>query len=132
VVKTEQTHERGGVIIRPLVVVHTRSISQEMPLPVLYDLTLWSPSDAKEKKVIFFHANLTKGFMCLLKKDTPFIWDEWAQESFDSLKKALVSTPLLKPPDNSRDYLFYIAASKGMVGMVLVQEEDELHEHIVY
>jgi hypothetical protein len=70
--------------------------------------------------------------MCLLKKDTPFIWDEWAQESFDSLKKALVSTPLLKPPNNSRDYLFYIAASKGMVGMVLVQEEDELHEHIVY
>ena len=36
------------------------------------------------------YANINKGFMHLLKKDTPFIWAEWAQESFDALKKALV------------------------------------------
>jgi hypothetical protein len=41
--------------------------------------------------------------MHLLKKDTPFIWDERAQESFDALKKALVLTPLLKSLDYSRD-----------------------------
>jgi hypothetical protein len=40
--------------------------------------------------------------------------------------------PLLKPPDYSRDYLLYIAASEGMIGMVLVQEDDELHEHVIY
>jgi hypothetical protein len=40
---------------------------------------------------------ITKGFMHLLKKETPFIWDERAKESFDALKKSLVSTPLLKP-----------------------------------
>jgi hypothetical protein len=66
------------------------------------------------------YANLTKGFMHLLKKDTMFIWDERAQESFDALKKYLVSTPLLKPPDYSRDYFLYITMSKGMIGMVLV------------
>jgi hypothetical protein len=49
------------------------------------------------------YANITKGFMHLLKKETHFIWDEQAQESFDALKKALVSKPLLKPPDYSRD-----------------------------
>jgi hypothetical protein len=64
--------------------------------------------------------------MCLLKKDTPFIWDERAQESFDALKKALVSTPLLKSPDYSRDYLLYVVASEETIGMVLVQEDDEL------
>jgi hypothetical protein len=58
--------------------------------------------------------------MRLLKKDTPFIWDERAQESFDALKKALVSTPLLKSLDYSKDYLLYITASKEMIGMVLV------------
>jgi hypothetical protein len=58
------------------------------------------------------YANITKGFMCLLKKDTPFIWDERAQESFDALKKALVSAPLLKSPDYSRDYLLYISRPK--------------------
>ena len=31
-------------------------------------------------------ANFTRGFMRLLKKDTPFYWDERAQESFDALK----------------------------------------------
>jgi hypothetical protein len=70
--------------------------------------------------------------MHLLKNDTPFIWDEWAQESFDALKKALVPTPLLSPLDYSRDFLFYIIASKGTIGMVLVQEDDELHEHAIY
>jgi hypothetical protein len=65
-------------------------------------------------------ANLTKGFMHLLKKDTLFIWDERAQESFDALNKALVSMPLLKPPDYNRDYFLYIVASEGKVGIVLV------------
>jgi hypothetical protein len=78
------------------------------------------------------YANITKGFMHLLKKDTPFIWDERAQESFDALKKSLVSTPLLKSPDYGRDYLLYVTTSKETIGMVLVQEDDELHEHIIY
>jgi hypothetical protein len=59
--------------------------------------------------------------MCLLNKDTPFIWDERAYESFDSFKKDLVSMPLLKSPDYGRDYFLYITTSKEMIGMVLVQ-----------
>jgi hypothetical protein len=78
------------------------------------------------------YANITKGFMCLLKKDTPFIWDERAQESFDALKKALVSVPLLKSLDYSRDYLIYISTSEETIGMVLAQEDDELDEHVIY
>jgi hypothetical protein len=49
------------------------------------------------------YANITKGFMLLLNKDTPFIWDERAQVSFNALKKSLVLTPLLKSPNYSRD-----------------------------
>jgi hypothetical protein len=59
--------------------------------------------------------------MQLLKKDTPFIWDEQAQESFDAIKKALVSTPLLKLLDYSRYYFLYIVVFEGTIGMVLVQ-----------
>ena len=73
------------------------------------------------------YANITKGVMRLLKKDTPFIWDEWAHESFDALKKSLVSTPLLKSPDYSRYYFLYVAPSEETIGMVLAQEDDELH-----
>jgi hypothetical protein len=46
--------------------------------------------------------------MHLLKKGVPFYWDEATQCSFDALKKALVSTPLLSPPDYNRDFLLYL------------------------
>ena len=49
--------------------------------------------------------------MHLLKKDTPFEWDEWAQESFDALKRALASALVISPPDYSRDFSLYVAAS---------------------
>ena len=70
--------------------------------------------------------------MCLLKKETPFILDEQAQESFDALNKYLVSMPLVKSPDYDRDYLLYVTRYEETIGMVLVQEDDELHEHIIY
>ena len=75
---------------------------------------------------------LTRGFMRLLKKDTTFCWDERAQESFDALKRALASAPVISPPDYSRDFLLYVVASMEMIGMVLVQEDEVLQEHVLY
>ena len=40
-------------------------------------------------------SNLTKEFMHLLKKDTPFYWDEQAWEYFNSLKRALATALVL-------------------------------------
>ena len=70
--------------------------------------------------------------MRFLKKDAPFCWDEQAQESFDALKQALALAPVLSPPDYSHDFLIYVATSMEMIGMVLVQEDEELHEHVIY
>ena len=70
--------------------------------------------------------------MRLLKKDTTICWDEQAQESFDALKWALASTSGIIPLDYSRDFLLYVAASMEMIGMVLVQEDEELQEHVIY
>ena len=70
--------------------------------------------------------------MCLLKKDTTFCWDERAQESFDSFKQALVSASVISPPDYSRDFLLYVVTSMETIGMVLVQEDEELQEHVIY
>ena len=67
-----------------------------------------------------------------MKKDTPFCWDERAQESFDALKRALASTPVISPPDYSRYFLLYVVVSLEMIGMVLVQEDEELQEHVIY
>ena len=40
--------------------------------------------------------------------------------------------PVLSPPDYSHDLLIYVAMSMETVGMVLVQEDKELHEHVIY
>ena len=70
--------------------------------------------------------------MWLLRKGVPFVWDNFAQRSFDALKNALVSTPLLSPLDYGRDFLLYLAAAESTIGMVLVQEDDALTEHVIY
>ena len=77
-------------------------------------------------------SNLTRGFMHLLKKDTTFCWDERSQESFDALKRSLALDPVLSPPDYSHDFFIYVAVSMETIGMVLVQEDEELHEDGIY
>jgi hypothetical protein len=63
------------------------------------------------------YAKLTKGFMRLLHKDTPFICDENAQRSFDALKHALTHTPLLHPLNYAQDYILYLVASTSTIAM---------------
>jgi hypothetical protein len=43
-----------------------------------------------------------------------------------------MKAPLLFPPDYSRDYFLYLAASEYTIGMVLVQEDDAHDEHVIY
>eukprot|EP00253_Pinus_taeda_P015848 PITA_15848 len=68
------------------------------------------------RQFIANYAEITKGFMCLLRKGVPIVWEDFAQRSFDALKKALVSTPLLSPPDYGRDFLLYLAVAKSTIG----------------
>ena len=48
------------------------------------------------------------------------------------MKKALVSAPLLIPRNYGRDFLLYLAVVKSTIGMVLIQEDDALMEHVIY
>jgi hypothetical protein len=59
--------------------------------------------------------------MRLLKKDVPFYWDNATQCSFDILKHALTTSPLLQPPNYNKYFLLYLAATESTIGMVLVQ-----------
>jgi hypothetical protein len=58
--------------------------------------------------------------MCLLKKDVPFYWDDAAQHSFNALKHALTTVPLLQSPNYNKDFLLYLSAAESTIGMVLV------------
>jgi hypothetical protein len=66
------------------------------------------------------YAEITKGFLHLLKKDVPFYWDNAAQHSFSALKHALTTTSLLRPPNYNKDFLLYLAVAESTIGMVLV------------
>ena len=63
------------------------------------------------RRFIANYAEIMKGFMCLLKKDVPFYWDDRAQRSFEALKKALSSTLVLSPLDYSKYFILYLATS---------------------
>ena len=54
------------------------------------------------------------------------VWDETAQITFEALKKALLSAPLLHPPDYSRNFILYMAVFDSTIGVVLVHEDDRL------
>jgi hypothetical protein len=66
------------------------------------------------------YTKLTLGFTRLLKKGSKFVWDTTANKAFDALNLTLTHTPLLFPPDYSRDYFLYLTASDSTIAMVLV------------
>ena len=78
------------------------------------------------------YAEIAKGYTRLLRRDIPFFWDEEAQRSFEALKEALVNASLLHPPNYTRDFTLYLAASHATIGMVLAQEMDDRQEHVIY
>jgi hypothetical protein len=118
-----------GIRVDPL------KVKSIVALPPPNNLTQLQSLQGKSKFLRCFICNytkITKGFMILFQKDIPFIWDETAQCSFDSLKHALTNTPLLHPPNYAKDYILYLVASTSTIAMVLVQEDDDDNEHVIY
>lgn len=68
----------------------------------------------------------------MLKKGVPFNWYEIVQSPFDALKTTLISAPFLHPPNYRHDYFLYLAISDATIGMVLLQDDDDGNEYIIY
>ena len=62
---------------------------------------------------------------------TPFQWTPEHQESFDKLKEALITAPVLSYPDYSKPFLLEMDASLKGLGTVLLQEDNEGNLHVV-
>ena len=65
----------------------------------------------------------------LLKKESIFIWNEACQESFDALRTALVSLPVLAYPNFNKIFIIQTNASLYAIGAVLSQEGEDGQEH---
>ena len=68
----------------------------------------------------------------LLAKDAPFDFNDECLDSFYYLKKALISAPIIQPPDWSLPFEIMCDASDYAVGAVLGQTKDKKHHAISY
>ena len=67
-----------------------------------------------------------------MAKDVPFEFDDACLKSFKILKKALISTLIIQPPDWSLPFEIMCDASDYAVGVVLGQTKDKKHHAIAY
>ena len=61
----------------------------------------------------------------LLQKDIPFVFDDDCLEAFEALEKALISAPIVQPPDWNLPFVIMSDASDYAVGAVLGQRVDK-------
>ena len=67
-----------------------------------------------------------------MAKDVLFEFDDASLKSFNILKKALISVPIIWPPDWSLPFEIICDASDYAVGAVLGQTKDKKHHAIAY
>jgi len=67
----------------------------------------------------------------LLQKGVPFDFGERCKDDFDSLKKALTTTPIIQPPDWTLPFKLMCDASNFAVGAMLAQRDGKL-PHVIY
>jgi hypothetical protein len=81
------------------------------------------------RRFISKFAHKTAPLNRLLHKNVPWKWTEIEQQSFDNLKHALTSPPVLTLPNPDKRFtLLFDAASTNAVGGVLCQDDNE-HLH---
>ena len=57
----------------------------------------------------------------LLRKENKFVWSEECKESFQELKKRLITAPVLTIPNGEDDFVIYSDTSRKGLGCVLMQ-----------
>lgn len=80
-------------------------------------------------------AEIAAPLFSLTQKDVPFVWSEEAQSSFDALKAALSSAPVVALPRFGEDagmFTLDCDASDVGVGAVLLQEQDGVERPIAF
>jgi hypothetical protein len=67
----------------------------------------------------------------LLEKETPYIWLDEQQETFDWLKSCLTKDPILAHPNFDKEFILITDASTDGLGVVLSQKNDKDKEVVI-
>jgi hypothetical protein len=110
--------EESGVSTDPHMVIDV----QDWPIPtIIKELSGFLGLSSYYKMFVRSHRVLSQPLTLLLCKNVPFVWTKEAQVSFDALKAALTTTPVLALPDFSQRFEIETDALDAGVGAVLLQ-----------
>jgi len=76
------------------------------------------------RKFINNFAMLAAPLYKLLRKNTSFVWEKEHQSSFDKLKEALISAPILRYPDFNKQFIIRTDACTDGIGGILLQKDE--------
>ncbi len=81
------------------------------------------------QKFIKGYAQITVPMEKLLKKDVKFQWTEECQQSLDTLKEKMVTTPILVFSDWDKPFHVHVDSSSITLGVVLIQPREGRTDH---
>jgi len=101
------------------------------------------PVDVKQIEIFIgkvgYYQKFVEGFSALAhplnklrRKDVPWTWGPDQQESFETLRDALCTAPVLRHPDFHRKFFIQTDASGHGIGAVLAQEFEDGEHPIAY
>ena len=70
------------------------------------------------------YANVAHPLFRLTRKTQDFVWGEKEQKAFETLKEALITAPILKLPDFSKEFEIHCDASGIAIGACLMQKHE--------
>jgi hypothetical protein len=76
-------------------------------------------------------SHIAKPLTNLLNQDVKFVFDEACMQAFNLLKEALVTAPVVQPPDWTLPFELICDASDYVVGAVLGQRKDKA-VHVIH
>lgn len=83
------------------------------------------------RRFIANFAELIKHITCMLRKDSEVKWTDEARNSFESIKKAIMTAPVLISPYFYKDFYIISFASNDTIATVLLQKNEDGHEQLV-
>ena len=122
----------GGGVVKPEIV--KLMAIQQLTIPtVKHDVRTFLGIPGYYRKFIANYANVAAPLTDLTRKSSPnkVIWTEKCAQAWQSLKDRLCSSPVLKSPDLSSEFILQTDASVHGIGAVLSQKDDNGEDHPV-